>query len=63
MTLEKRLRIAGLLVALGLLIQMLSLLPIHPLAFIVFVGIGAPIMVAGVIFFLLSLVSQPQRSE
>ncbi len=63
MTFEKRLRIAGLFVALGLLIQMLSLLPIHPLAFIVFVGIGAPIMVAGVIFFLLSLVSQPQRSE
>ena len=63
MTLEKRLRIAGLLVALGLLIQMLSLLPIHPLAFIVFVGIGAPIMLAGVIFFLLSLVSQPQRTE
>jgi hypothetical protein len=60
MTIETRLRIAGLIVALGLLIQLLSMLPVHPLAFIVFVSLGVPVMAAGVIFFLLSLVS---RSE
>jgi hypothetical protein len=57
MNIEKRLRLAALLVAAGLTVQLLSLLPIHPLAFIVFVGVGAPIMALGVIVFLWSLAS------
>jgi len=60
MNLRIRLRRAGLLVAAGLLIGLLSLLPVHPLAFIVFVGLGMPITAAGVIYFLLSLIGDSE---
>lgn len=63
MNIELKLRRAGLIVALGLLLQLLSLLPVHPLAFIAFVGLGVPVMVVGVILFLLSLVSHSEPSE
>jgi hypothetical protein len=57
MKIEEKLRRASLIIATGLLLQFLSLLPLHPLAFIAFVGLGVPIMAVGVILFLLSLVS------
>lgn len=60
MNVETRLKRAGLIVALGLLIQLLSLLPVHPLAFIAFVGAGVPIMAIGVIMFLLAIVSSSE---
>ena len=60
---EKRLKLAASLVAAGLLIQLGSLLPVHPLAFIVFVGIGAPVMAVGVIVFLWSLISAPHADH
>jgi hypothetical protein len=59
MNIETKLRRASLIVALGLLLQFLSLIPLHPLAFIAFVGIGVPVMVVGVILFLLAVVNQP----
>jgi hypothetical protein len=62
MNIENRLRRASLIIAVGLLFQFLSLLPLHPLAFIAFVGLGVPIMAIGVIFFLLSLVSHSEAS-
>jgi hypothetical protein len=55
MNMRIRLRRAGFLVAAGLLLDLLSLLPIHPLAFIAFVGLGMPITAAGTIYFLLGL--------
>ncbi len=55
MTIEDKLRRAGLIVAAGLLLQFISLLPLHPLAFMAFIGLGVPVMAVGVIFFLLSL--------
>jgi hypothetical protein len=60
MNIEAKLRRASLIIALGLLLQFLSLLPLHPLAFIAFVGLGVPIMGLGVILFLLSLVSHSE---
>ena len=63
MNIEEKLRRASLIVAAGLLLQFLSLLPLHPLAFIAFVGLGVPIMAVGVIFFLLSLVSHSESVE
>jgi len=54
MNIEHKLRRASLIIAAGLILQFLSL---HPLAFIAFVGLGVPVMAIGVIFFLLSLVS------
>lgn len=56
MSIEMKLRRASLIIAAGLFLQFLSLLPLHPLAFIAFVGLGVPIMAAGVVMFLLSLV-------
>ena len=62
MNIEAKLRRASLIIAAGLVLQFLSLIPLHPLAFIAFVGLGVPVMAIGVIFFLLSLVSEPGSS-
>ena len=56
--LEKRLRLASLLVCLGLLVLLLTLVRIHPLAFVAFTVIGLPMVGAGVLIFLYSIVSQ-----
>jgi len=55
MNIEVRLRWASILIGLGLLIQLVSLLPVHPLAFMTFLMIGAPIMLAGIVVYLTSL--------
>jgi len=55
MMMEKHLRRAGILVSLGLMIQLLTLLPLHPLAFIGFAVFAIPVTAAGIIYFLLSL--------
>ena len=60
MKMRTRLRRAGLLVAAGLLLDLLSLLPIHPLAFIAFVGLGVPITAAGMVYFLLGLLGDSE---
>lgn len=54
---ESRIRLAGVLVGVGLVIQMLTLLWIQPLAFVAFLVLGCPILAAGVLLFLYSLVS------
>ena len=53
---ESRLRLASLLVSLGLLILLLTLVKIHPLAFVAFTIIGLPLVAAGVLVFLYSIV-------
>lgn len=63
MNIEGKLRRASLIIAAGLGLQFLSLLPLHPLAFIAFVGLGVPVMGVGVIVFLLSLVSHGEASQ
>jgi len=55
---EKRIRRSSILIAAGLLIQLLSLLPVHPLAFIVFLAIGCPLMLAGIAMYLTSLLAE-----
>jgi len=52
---ERRIRWASLLVGAGLLVQLGSLLVIHPLAFMAFLVIGCPLMAAGIVLYLLSL--------
>lgn len=54
---EQRIRWAGLLVALGLAVQLITFIWIHPLAFIAFAVIGCPLVGAGVLLYLYSLVS------
>ena len=63
MTIEAKLQRASIIVAVGLLLQFLSLLPLHPLAFIVFVGLGVPIMALGVALYLLSLVHHSESPD
>ncbi len=55
---DHRLRVAGALVVLGLLIETISLLWSHPLAFIVFVAVGGLLVAAGILVYLYSLVSR-----
>jgi len=60
MNIENKLRRASLIIAAGLFLQFVSLLPLHPLAFIAFVGLGVPIMGIGVLLFLFSLVTHSE---
>jgi hypothetical protein len=53
---EKRLRIAGSLLMIGLLIEAVCLLWARPIAFVVFVVVGGLFLFAGLVVYLLSLV-------
>jgi hypothetical protein len=54
---ERRIRWSGMLVAAGLVVQMLTLLWTHPLAFMAFILIGCPLVGAGILLYLYSLAS------
>ena len=54
---EKRLRWAGLLVAVGLALQLSVAMWIHPLAFVTFLMVACPLVVAGMLTFLWALVA------
>jgi hypothetical protein len=56
---DNRLRIAGVLVLLGLVVELVSLRWLHPLAFMVLAFIGIPIMSLGILIYLYSLISLP----
>jgi hypothetical protein len=56
---ERRLRWAGCLIVVGLIVQLTTFIWIHPLAFIAFMVIGCPLVAAGILLFLYSLVSHP----
>ena len=47
----------------GLLVQLGSLLVVHPLAFVAFLMIGCPLMVAGIVLYLVSLLTKTASSE
>ena len=55
--LEKRLQIAGTLLMTGLLVEAVCLLWARPISFVIFVAVGGVFLFAGVVAFLLSLVS------
>jgi len=54
---EPRIKWASTLIGAGLLVQLLALLAVHPLAFVAFLMIGCPLVAAGIVLYLLSLVS------
>ena len=54
---ECRINWASKLIGAGLLVQLVALLAVHPLAFVAFLMIGCPLVAAGVVLYLLSLVS------
>jgi hypothetical protein len=60
---DRRLRVSGLLIVLGLLVEALSLIRIHPLAFLGFMFIGGALLVAGIAVYLFSIVSASSPSD
>ena len=57
---SKRLRVAGILIALGLVVEGLSLTWNHPLSFVAFLGIGGLLLLLGIVVYLTALVSPRQ---
>ncbi|HTM12365.1 MAG TPA: hypothetical protein VL127_05615 [Bryobacteraceae bacterium] len=57
-TVERRIKWASFLIGAGLLVQLASLLVVHPLAFMGFLMIGCPLMLAGIVMYLLSLIHE-----
>ena len=56
-SMSRRLRISGILVMAGLMVEALCLMWSRPIAFVVLVGVGGALIGLGVVFFLYSLVS------
>jgi hypothetical protein len=54
---QKALRISGVLLLLGLCTEAISLIWVHPIAFILFFVVGGALLAAGILLFLYSLVS------
>jgi predicted membrane channel-forming protein YqfA (hemolysin III family) len=57
---EKRLRLAGSLIFVGLAIQLGTFLVNHPLSFMAFIFVGSPLVVAGAVMYLVGVVLQSQ---
>lgn len=57
--LARRLRLAGLLLGLGLLIEAATLVWSHPTAFLVFLLLGGALVAAGVLLYLFSIATYP----
>lgn len=53
---DRRIRVASLIVSTGLIVALISLLIHHPLAFVMFLVIGATLMLIGAILYLIALV-------
>lgn len=56
-SMARNLRVAGILLLLGLLVTIASLIWKSPLSFLMFAGIGCLLIFVGVVFYLLSLLS------
>ena len=63
LSIEKHIRWAGILVCAGLAIQLMTLNATHLLAFMAFLLIGCPLMGAGVLLYLYSLVAKGPQQE
>ena len=57
--LDARLRLAGVLIIVGLLTQTISLLWNHPLSFVAYLVIGGLLVAIGIVVYLLTLVDLP----
>jgi hypothetical protein len=60
---EKRIRAAGIILIIGLVIEALCLLWGRPISFVIFVAVGGLFLFAGVVVFLFSLVSTPHAHD
>jgi len=55
-SIERGIRWSGILIVAGLIVQMFTLHWTHPLAFVAFLLIGCPLVAAGILLYLYSLV-------
>jgi hypothetical protein len=62
-SMEKRIRAAGIILIMGLVIEALCLLWGRPISFVIFVAVGGLFLFAGVVVFLFSLVSTPHAHD
>ena len=60
---EKRIRFAGICLAIGLVTEALCLLWATPIAFIVFVAMGGLLMLIGLVVYLYATVSAPVAGD
>jgi hypothetical protein len=60
---EKWLRIAGVFVLIGLLVEMAALRWVHPAAFLVFAFVGIPVALLGTVIYLYALVSLQRQPK
>ncbi|HEX8998748.1 MAG TPA: hypothetical protein VGB07_02540 [Blastocatellia bacterium] len=60
---EKRIRLAGVLVIAGLLVELVTMNWSHPTAFLFFLLLGGLLMASGIVVYLLTLVSAENRSS
>ncbi|MGH9855094.1 MAG: hypothetical protein ACREBD_35125 [Blastocatellia bacterium] len=58
---EKRIRLAGILLIAGLLVELVTLRWSHPTAFLFFLLLGGTLMALGIIVYLFSLVSAESK--
>jgi uncharacterized membrane protein len=58
-TIENRIRLSAVLVIIGLLVEGVTLMFVHPIAFLTFTFIGCLFLGAGVLLYLYSVVSLP----
>ena len=61
--LSRRLKLAGALVGLGLIIEALTMFWRHPTAFLVFLFLGALLVVAGVLLYLLTIATYAPSTD
>ena len=57
--LSRRLKLSGLLVGLGLIVEAVTMFWPHPTAFLVFLGLGGLLVAVGVLLYLVSIVTYP----
>jgi hypothetical protein len=61
--LEKRIRWSGVLVSAGFAVLVASLFWKHPLSFMAFLGLGCPLVAAGVLLYLYALSASKSPDE
>jgi hypothetical protein len=57
--LSRRLKLSGLLVGLGLIVEAATMFWPHPTAFLVFLGLGGLLVAVGVLLYLVSILTYP----
>jgi hypothetical protein len=60
---ERRIRVAAVLILIGLLIEAATLRILHPISFIVFAGAGVLFLGAGIVVFLLALLREGEAQH